>query len=257
MNLKNECSIREERKQRKLFRKINKVDNIIQFWNELDNVTCHKQKNTRIYRKIKQMIKALIDGSFTTEFPIAPEFIKKAHIENLNYKYSVSEIKEIMMSLSLLCGPGYSINKYDYTPKIKRLDYLLYNSACNSSYFLLVEANPPRLCVYKSIDLDNLPYDRDHLDGFLNMMNYGYRENKADIAETAIGIQKLIEFHSKHSFQNSTLDSLVNFLHIFKNYLREWYKEIKPFMIGNQTYIWQNFCKYLERHYHETIRNGI
>lgn len=248
--MKNEFSIREDRKVRKLFRKIDQIDKLIDFWNSLDHVAHHK-KGTYTYKKIKHKLQLLLDGKFTIEYTIDSKFAKRAGISNTHKKYTVVQIQNIMIRLAQLCSPGYTVNKYDYTPKQKGLDYLLYCSSCNSSYFLLVEATPPKLCANRRIDLNNLPFDEQYLEDFLNMMSYAYAECPEDVSEVALGIESLINLHKKTEFNNPILDSLNNFLYAFKSFLRETYKEIKPYMINNQTFIRKNFRKYLERNYNE------
>lgn len=235
---------------------VRKTDLLMEFWNNLENVTHHRNE-TKTYKRCVVKLQALLNGTFISKYPLDIEFIKKLviNVKYLrNYKFSMDEIKEILTRLSLLCSPGYSFNKYDYTPKSKSLDNLLYNSQCNSSYFFLVLAKCPRLCKQNSIDLNKLPFPTNYLKLFTDIINYEYRQNETDIKEIALGIQKVIDFHKKYKFKNESLQDPEYFLYTLKNYLKMQFKDIKPYMIGNKSFIWKGFCNFIKQQYFEDIK---
>lgn len=234
-----------------------KIDKLINFWNDLENVTHHKNKETKVYKKCRNLIKSLLNGTFTRKHLIDGEYAEKYINSELldDHKFTPHEIKEGFLFLSQFLTDGYSINSFKFKPATKSLDYLLYNNQRNTSYFLFVLSNPPVQSKFNRIDLDNLPYDNRHFNNFYRMLNWSDQEDEESLVNLACGIQNLIRFHDRNfdEFSHYRLRDLDYFLELYRSHLNLKFRYVKPTLVGTNSYAWRGFCHFIEEECHEEI----
>lgn len=130
----------------------NPKNDLIEYWNNLDFVTKHKNTNTKTYKKTSMLLKQLQKGLIDKKNSINPEFIHKNSISRdiLDKKFSIDEIKEGLLRLSYFFDTQYW--PIDKSKLPRSLCDLIYNPRQGSSWFLKVMMLEPKKIkeVYKT-----------------------------------------------------------------------------------------------------------
>lgn len=233
----------------------NYIDNLIDYWNGLKNVTKHKIKTARTYVSAATKLRHLIHGKFVEKYVLCDETlldIDDCYLEN--YKFTTDEIKHGMDLLSLICTSGYALNGKLYHGKVKSLDGLLYNPMINKSMFLIVLSNPPTLSSKTEIDLKNLPYDREYFDMFYVLL--AFKDRKPYTYKIlSKNIQSVLSFHEKRHkfFRYERLYNLDYFMELYMNFLTSKYKYFNAGLVGLSSFSWNQFCNYIYDEFGENL----
>lgn len=234
-----------------------KIDDLIDYWNSLDNTTKHKNKSTKIYQQIRMKLKRLLIGSFAKMYPLCDDFLddNEIYMSFLERPLTEDEIKKGMFYLSQICTDGYSVHDHRCKPKNKSLDNLLFNSYRNSSLFFLVLSYPPQLNRDCKLDLSRLPFKSYYMDHFNKLLNYDDRGSEKQQQKLAYGINELVQFHKRNQdeFSNYRLCDLSSFLELYRNFLSLNFSFVKPAIVGRNTWVWDKFCDFAYDQCHEDI----
>ena len=134
-----------------------KKNDLIEYWNSLNNTPKHKLPNTKVYKDIVTYFKYFKNGTVLKKIRLNKEYLKKNNIPitKLMKKWSDKEIKENLLKLSKIFTKGYwPVNKNKIP---KNLSNLIYNTRTNRSMFLLVCFNDLKIETYETkLDIESL-----------------------------------------------------------------------------------------------------
>ncbi len=235
--------------------KIIPENSIISFWNKFTELSTHKNRSTKTYKKANEYIEKLLNHTFEQEFDKNWKTDNKLKLQPLK-ELTEKKLKLAIIDYTLCFDSKYAPANKSYLPKT--ITDFIYNPVTKKSQLLYVLNHKPRLLDEAKPDIvrKNIPSEiANEIDKILEYKHPNISDvHRLEVYNATLKtLKQFTEIKKLGKYQTNS-----NFMYI-KNIERLWLEylnnkdKIAKFDFSPDSYTFNNFIYYIENEYNVSL----